>query len=379
MTILGSYYSLFSRQVVSSNGRTLETIEKPSELVSLILNQNLNPAEKIGMANNFGFYADRTTATEGDVTFNICQVLNTGAAGLTTLTNNGKSMTFALPIIGLLNSGAKFIPLINGDITLELTVNPSSNWLLGLTANAKTAAESTVTFTIQNLELVFDQVNLTPESYNLIMSQYPEKIHLKSQSYDFASSASLSITPSAIDIPINIKRSSLKQILFYFNQADDINKTYGGTNININDIVFISNGLQYPQRPIRVNTNPSEVYNQVQKAYGSLYSATHAGSSGKQEFCRRTTGSANYYEMVNNSVTSNALISSNKFYLAIDTEIINYDSDSLYSGVAMGVNSNFRVNIGGDATGKTATLYSWFCYDAILEFDLVNGITSVIA
>src|SRR5690606_14413442 len=29
--ILGSYYSLFSRQVISSNGRVLETIERPGE------------------------------------------------------------------------------------------------------------------------------------------------------------------------------------------------------------------------------------------------------------------------------------------------------------------------------------------------------------
>ena len=378
MYILGSYYSIFSRQVVSSNGRQLETIERPGELVAMILNQTCNPAEKVGMANNFGFFNDKPTATEGDATYNMTQYINTGTAGSSSLANSGRSISFALPIIGLLNS-AKFVPLINGDISIELTINALSNWLLGGSALATTAIGASVTFTIQNLELVFDQITLTPESYQTIMQNYPEKIHIKSQSYDFASSASFTVTPSAIDIPINIKRSSLKQIIFYFNQSDCADKTFGGVNPNLNDIVFITNGQQYPQRPIRVNINPSEVFNQVQKAYGSLYSNSHGGSMGKMEFCRRTTGSNNYYATVDNSAVTNYQTAANKFYLAIDTELVNYDSDSLYSGIAMGVNSNFRLNIGDTATAKLCTLMSWFCYDAIIEFDLVNQITSVIA
>ena len=377
--VLGSYYSMFSRQVVSSNGKQLETIERPGELVNMILNQTLNPAERKGMANNLGFYND--TTGDGDYTSNICQPINTATTGYNRLPSGGKSWSFAIPLIGLLNA-VKFIPLFNGDFTVELTVNALSNWLQSNTTGGS-AAISTITFALTNLELVFDQINLTPESFQTIMTNYPEKLYIKSQSYDFGSSASFTVLPSAIDIPVNIKRSSLKQILFYFNQTDCIDKTFGGVNPNLNDLVFITNGQQYPQRPIRCNINPSEAFSQVQKAYGSLYSNNHGGSMGKMEFARRTTSNSQYYPAVLSDSTTTTLInislSANKFYLAIDTELVNYDSDSLYSGISMGVNSNFRLNIGDTATAKTCTPMMWFCYDAIIEFDLLNGINSVIA
>ena len=378
MYILGSYYSLFSRQVVSSNGKQLETIEKPGELCALILNQTLNPSEKVGMANNMGFYNDKSVVAEGDQTFNMCQAINTGVASSILPMNNGKSVAFAIPIIGLLNS-VKFLPLFNGDFTLELTVNAVSNYLASNTAAGVTAIGATTTFSINNLELVVDQINLTPESFSTVLAAYPEKLYIKSQSYDYASSASFTVTPSSVDLPINIKRSSLKQILFYFNQANLIDKTFGGVNCNLSDVVFASNAVQYPQRPIRCNINPSEAFNQVQKAYGSLYSNSHGGSMGKQEFCRRTTASNYYFPSILNTTPADLYTGSNKFYLAIDTEIINYNSDSLYSGISMGTNSNFRLNIGDTATASTATLMSWFCYDAIIEFDLINQINSVIA
>jgi hypothetical protein len=44
--VLGSLYSLFSRQVLRSNSQILETIEQPGRLVNAILNMSLNPAKK---------------------------------------------------------------------------------------------------------------------------------------------------------------------------------------------------------------------------------------------------------------------------------------------------------------------------------------------
>jgi hypothetical protein len=105
---------------------------------------------------------------------------------------------------------------------------------------------------------------------------------------------------------------------------------------------------------------------------------------GKMEFCRRTTGSNNYYPALVNVGNTDLelgqiLVGGNKFYMAIDTELVNYDSDSLYSGIPMGVNSNFRINIGDVTTTKQCIPYYWMCYDAVMEFDLLNGIVNIIA
>src|SRR5690606_21057257 len=118
---------------------------------------------------------------------------------------------------------------------------------------------------LTNMELVVDQLNLSPESYAMVMSQYPEKLYIKSQSYDFGSNPISSGTLGSVDLPVNVKRSSLKEVITYFNDASSIDKTYGGSNPNGTDLVFITNGTQYPQRPLRL-TNPSECYNQVQKS-----------------------------------------------------------------------------------------------------------------
>lgn len=372
--MIGSYYSMFSRQVVSSNGKVLETIERPAELVNMLLNMTLNPAEKKGLANSFGFYND-LAAGEGDVTSNYCQPMNTPDVANETgnLTDNGLKFTFAIPLVGILNC-SKILPLINGDITIELTLNNISQILAGNTAGGTTGIAAS-TLTLTNCELVLDQLNLTPESYALVMQNYPEKLYIKTQSYDFGSISIPSGAVGAVDIPVNIKRSSLKEVLTYFNDAGSVDKSFGGSNPNGSDLVFITNGVQYPQRPIKL-TNPSECYNQVQKSIGSLYSNSHSGSCGKAEFCRRM--SPNPYYLVSATTIANVPNYANKFYLAIDVELLNYDTDSLYSGIPMGVNSNFRLNI-ETALPRNCTQYYWMVYDAVIEMDLINGITNVIA
>lgn len=376
--MIGSYYSMFSRQVVSSNGKVLETIERPGELVNMLLNMTLNPAEKKGLANSLGFFNDTTVSLnvgEGDSTSNFCQPMNYVATPTETglFGSSGLNFTFAIPLVGILNC-AKFLPLINGDITVEFTLNTIANILAGNSAGGTTGIGA-ATISLTNCELVLDQLNLTPESYAMVMAAYPEKLHIKSQSYDFGSASLASGTSGALDIGVNVKRSSLKQVLTYFSDASGTDKSFGGANPNGTDLVFITNGTQYPQRPIKLS-NPSECYNQVQKSMGSLYSNNHSGSCGKAEFCRRMTANDNY--LVSTTNIANVPYYSNKFYLAIDTELVNYDSDSLYSGIPMGVNSNFRLNI-GTALPRACTQYYWMVYDAVIEMDLVNGITNIIA
>ena len=74
---------------------------------------------------------------------------------------------------------------------------------------------------------------------------------------------------------------------------------------------------------------------------------------------------------------SDLLTKSNQFYLAIDTEIINTNKDSLYNGIQTGVNSNIRLNI-ADTLSTAMTCYYWCCYDVLLEMDFVSGITRAI-
>lgn len=362
--IIGSHYSMFSKQVISSNGRVLETIENPSQLANVLFNTTLGYAQRLGLATTMGF---------SNSSSNVSYPINTSAtAGIDNIGGSQKEFSFAICLLGLLNCNRQ-LPLINGDVTIELTLNSPSNYLLSNTAAGK-AVIATTTFAMTEVEYVVDQLTLTPESYAMVMANYPERLYIKSQSYDYGSYG-LASGSSSQDIPVNIKRSSAKQMIVYFQDSRGTDGTYGGVNPNGDTLQFITNGVAYPSRGIKLH-NPSEVFNQVQKATGSLYSGDHCGNMDKYCFARRMDAN-NFYTASVQTVTDGENVG-NKFYLIIDLETINYDSDSLYSGLALGVNSNFRLNC-MSAIPSTANCYFWICYDAVIEMDLINGITSVIA
>lgn len=363
--VLGSYYSMFSRQVVSANGQVLETIEKPGELTNTLINMTMNAAEKISQSNSLGTYSP---AIETDATSNISFYVNDN----TNAPNNSKTVCFAFPIIGVLDT-LKYIPMWNSNIDLELTLNDIKNWFASILGAADNVALGLITPKLYNLELVFDSIELTPESFNMVMADYPQKVIIKSQSYLFGSS-SVSNAQGSCDVPINARLTSMKQLITYFNQSDCADKTFGGVNPNLNDIVFITNGKYYPQRPIKA-TNPSEVYMQIQKSFGSIKSYSHSGSIGRAELCRRNK--ANNYYMTPVIAKGDLDNFGNKFYLSIDTEVINANKKTLFNGIPTGVNSNIRLNI-GDALDKVMTCYYWCAYDVLLEFDFTTGITRAI-
>jgi len=371
LAVLGSFYSMFSRQVINANGSVLETIERPGELVNMLMNMTMNAAEKIAQINGLGGKnqkLDNDFISDGTTNLGSYNINNLpGVTDVSIGSNNNKTFTFSIPIIGVLDA-AKYVPMWNSNIDLELTVNALASWVVA-TAGAPTIG--TTTFTITNLELVFDSIELTPESFNMVMSSYPQKVVIKTASYLSGTGNLASGLTGGQDIPINARLQSMKQLFCYFNQSSCIDQTFGGVNPNGQDLVFITNGKYYPQRPIKL-TNPSEVYMQMQKSFGSIKSYSHSGSIGKSELCVRQT--ADSLHNVPWTTLAKVQYYGNKYYLAIDTEIINTNKNSLYNGITTGVNSNIRLNIKDQLTAAL-TCYYWCCYDVLLEFDFTTGIT----
>ena len=372
--ILGSFYSVFSRQVVNANGTVLETIERPGELVNMLLNMTMNSAEKMAQSNSFGTGGQIPLVTPTSSTASNNYIPD-GTGNITfeirssTLPNNGTTLTFAIPIIGVFDA-VKYLPMWNSNIDLELTINALTNWL---TTVDGTGSLTNAGFSLYNLELVFDSIELSPESFGMVMSNYPQKVVIKSQTY-LAGTGALATNSGGQDISINARLSSMKQLFFYFSQSDLADQSFGAVNPNANDVVFITNGKYYPQRPVKL-TNPSEVYMQIQKSFGSIKTYSHSGAIGKSELCRRNK--ANNWYFTPNKTKSDLDKFGNKFYLAIDTEIINTNKNSLYNGIQTGVNSNIRLNI-ADSLDQSMTCYYWCAYDALLEFDFTTGITRAI-
>lgn len=361
--IAGSAYNLYSRQVIrAGSGYVLETIDNVGLLVNSLLSMTLSPSEKLALSNAFGF---NDTYGGSNVSVN--------------LTGSNPSFTFAIPLVGILNS-TKMWPSWNGDIEIELTLAPVSDCIIRNGPSPNSTIPTS--YTLKNVEYVVECLELSPEGYNMVIAQNPQQVVLKTQSYSYGgSSLPGSQGAATIDIPFQIKVNSLKEIVWYANPNNCSDGRVGGVNPNLTSWQVIINGQSYPQRPIQA-TNRSECFMQNQKAFGSVYSTNHSGCASINEFAVASTG-ATYNSNYKTYTTSTALdilkTNANKFYNCVDLETINNLKDTLYSGVSTnGTTSTIRLNIGASLSGSTHNIYYWSCHDVLIVMDMVSGITSVI-
>lgn len=366
--VLGSWYSLFNRQVVrTSGGYVLETIEQPGKLFNMITSCVLNSSERQALGLSIGFDGEFQV---GGKCNNIGVKLNenTIPGGL----NNTANLihNFAIPLIGILNV-AKFFPLWNGDLIIELTLDQLTNYIRSLTANGISGV------TLSELEYVCEFLELSNESYAMVMSRFPGQVSIKSQTYTYGS-ASIATGSGSVDIPFQVKVQSMKQLFWYASISNAIDGGYGGINPNLDSWQFIVNGTSYPQRPIQAKY-PAEAYMQISKSFGSVYSNSHSGQFQRSNFRVGQTAYNEFYAAYNSTVNATNLeTDSNKFYQCLDLETINANKESLYSGISTnGQTSTIRLNRLA-ATTASMTLEYWSCQDVIIVMDIVNGITSVI-
>jgi len=69
----------------------------------------------------------------------------------------------------------------------------------------------------------------------------------------------------------------------------------------------------------------------------------------------------------------------NKWYQAVDLEIINNLKETLYTGISTkGSTNTLRLNIQRDLAAKSHAVHFYSCFDVILEFDYLNQTINVI-
>jgi hypothetical protein len=123
---------------------------------------------------------------------------------------------------------------------------------------------------------------------------------------------------------------------------------------------------------------------QNQKAFGSLYSTSHCGSASKTQFARASTAANEYeaYQATQGATTTIADtlgLPSNKWYQALDLEIINNLKETLYTGISTkGSTNTLRLNIARALATQSHAVHFFSCFDVILEFDYANQMINVI-
>jgi hypothetical protein len=115
-------------------------------------------------------------------------------------------------------------------------------------------------------------------------------------------------------------------------------KNYAGVCPNLTGWQLLIGSTAYPQQLVKAD-RPSECFMQNQKSFGSLYSTSHCGSATKYNFAKAskvggatTTGEyAAYTTLPANMTAFLATANANKWYQALDLEIINSLKETLYT------------------------------------------------
>ena len=375
--LIGSAYSPFIKQeVYGNNSVVLESINEVGVLTSMLLNCQLNDADKRGLSPAFGFaFNDTLTATAlAPANINVPYQASATAGHRIWQTNSttaveGLVFEYAIPLVGILGSGTdKFLPIgaLFG-LRLELTMDTMSRYVFASTANILTSA------TITEFEFVGTVIELAPEAQMLIEQANPEKIHIRTATYRQASNSLPGGTTSgANDLLVGVRVSSLKSVYMVCSPANANEGKFAGVNPNLDQgTCLIIAGLSYPQRTLNPSGHTSECYLELSKSFGALNIANFNGCISKQAYY---TSSQNYGLCAAYSTNvANVIFNPSQFYMGIDTEVV-ARKQNLLSGINVNASPMFfRAQIGSTAlSGVPHTCNFFGHYDVILELDCAS-------
>lgn len=334
-------YSTFNRLDVQVGSQTVDTIQNYGLVMHLLVNTQLDVAQKYGLQSCYGY---------GPAT---------GAVALEDLDGRGfpaatsTSGSFSAPLVSILSNAEKLLPLFAmPQIRLTLTMDSLANTFGGVGATG---------YTISNVELRYKVVDMGGSVENIVLSM-GNKLYIKSQSFSCASQT-LPATIGYNELIYNQRFASVKS-LYAVNGSASVNGFYDSIDLTSNngDYSFMVGGVMYPQKPISTATAKAQALMELKSAAGSIFDKSNNMSINSVEFAY----------IVGNATTYNAPA---KFFVGTSTERLN--SDSLLTGIST-QNSpiSFRIN-SGTSTASPSTVSLIVNYDALIEVDTMTRQASV--
>lgn len=388
-------YALFSRQVVrTGSGQAIETIQNPGVITNIQMSYGLTQAERVsqGMFNKAAPCAIYNIDLSGNVHPSLWAAQSTSAGwamGVSAVNGHNATCDFAIPLNSILTNCDKFLPAGFDEFVIELTIAQmlSSAGAQNPTFIMHKSASAITGFSLTDLEICAQVFELSPPVYSQLMSQYPQGVSLKSQSYMYGSgSLPASAGAGTYDIVYSHKLQSIKQFVMAVSPTDAIEgPLYSGVNPNLNTYNLSINGQTYPQRPVRM-VNPSESYLQIMKSFGALMSDLKCGSVPPEfhAICSTSAyGTSNfhstYLSFAANVGLDDLCVRSNRHFILLDLESIN-GGKPIYNGVSTsgsGTSSVIRLEVGAALANTVHNVHYFSVYDALIKFDPVVGVSVV--
>ena len=331
------------------NSSTVETINAVGPLSQMILSGKMNAVDKLGLSYPLGmnFGADSIFANEEADSYLIPSATGTGAT---------VTLPIAVPIPNIFANADKFFPLGLGECRIQLT----SDILANFAATAAGGITTLASYTIENVQLMYDIIEFDEVTEALINSQVDAEgaFYIKSESWANSSATIASAFTGYVEIPYANSLTSIKSIytLFCRSERYRLFSAYDPTQSN-GSVQWTIGSQPFPPTAIdTLNRRPSAVLEFLEALHGTKVSPVSARTSLSFVNFRDSTVAQG----------SDSVTNLSKAFFGCSLEKIS--GSYLLTGISsMNSNITVRVNI-GTATNVALNALTILNHDVLIKF-----------
>jgi hypothetical protein len=363
-------YAPFARLETIVGSQVVESIQNYNQLCNMLVNCRMNYAQKVGLANAFG-YTDNTSATTYAFNFsdnapNGLDLNNALCVGASAGLGPGANVSLAAPLGCILSNADNLVPLkFMPSCRIQLSLDSLGNVYGG----SGTAAATTITnYSIQNCELCYDVIEFSPMVDQAISSMGNGAITIRSQSYLSSGVTIPAASNGSLEFLFNQRLASIKSLFTHLSGADatKVNGFFDSVDITTNngDYSWTIGGIPYPPRSLSTILNKAGISMELSSAFGPAHDLlTSNFAINPTEF--------NY--LINGTTTIQQM---GKFYLGTNVEKLSTNGALLTGISSQGSPISFRVSM-GTATSQNAVIQLICLYDALLQIDIPSRTLTV--
>jgi hypothetical protein len=331
----------FARSEIAINGTIVESITNYNVVYNMLVNTQMNTAQKIGCPN-FGFHNSSNA------------VPSTSSCNGRFLPAGATTVSYAFPLMNLLSGSEKLIPLFAmPQIQLSLTTDSVNNYI-------QKSSSVVPTTRIYNVELCYDQVNFGHDVETMVKKL--GKFLIKASSWVTSSQPLNSGVTGSQDIAFSLFYKSIRSIFSNFGGTDvtkGINLLFDSFDPTAGngDLQYSIAGVTFPPAPISTTNNKMGALMELKMAVnGGLHTVQSQNMSiNLLEF--------NCIPSDTTTVTTPA-----KFWFGVNTEKFS-TANALLSGVSSQASSIVLRLTLNTALNQSLNVCMILLVDALIEVD----------
>lgn len=348
-------YSPISRLETIVGSQVVESIQNYNQLCNMLVNCKMNYAQKVGLANSFG-YSSSATATS--YAFDFSTNCPNGLAFTTSTAANaiGANVFLAAPLGCILSNADHLVPLkFMPSCRIQLSLDTLAN------AYRLDGTNPVTNFSLSNVELCYDIIEFSPMVDQAISSMGAGSITIRSQSYLSSGVTIAQNSTGSLEFLFNQRLASIKSLFCHLSgtEATKVNGFFDSVDITTNngDYQWFVSGLPYPPRPISTVLNKAAISMELSAAFGPAHDLlTSNFAINPTEFNYTIASTTTVQQM-------------GKVYLGTNVEKLSTNGALLTGISSQGSPISFRVST-GTALSQTAVIQLIALYDALLQIDI---------